>query len=613
MGDAPTQTAATELPRNQSMHRPYPFQDLVLRIRSFFDPRNARVGFRSAFILVLAALVTAHMPVVVGMGYAPWDLEILFSLTFLGGLSLLASVTLHRLRVLLYLFVCFWIYWALDAYLPEEATLAWVPTAMVLVPIDLTADGWSIFQNVSIAALIWVLLNSRVSDNLRAMLVAFSCVWFVGLWMSSDRELLISTQQTSAPSAARDDLPHGFTRATTTSTSTAFHSSDGRLRPVIHFILDEQMSPRALPETIPEYISHKNNNKTVKPHPANLMVSDYLSRGFVYHSHVRSVSSQTHQSLASLMSLEASIDDNNLDSSQKNGFRHEVKNNSYIKELQDLGYTAIIAQNTYLMTCQSERAMNCLNYTFSKTGAVTPNISINASSRIAVLLTHLQRAYSDRKAYHVFAYSRIEAVLNILNIKQNYDYVYYNNPIAALNIIRALGERLESIKPGEAYIMHILMPHFPYMTDTDCRIKDFSDWSSPNRHLASQGASKSPEKIYADYWDQSACTHARIMSIIDKVREESELTPIIFVHGDHGARITGSYEDLANPNSDSVDMLETFLAVFMTDGSSQNSVVGLENAEHQVLQTLFARTFNDARENRTRETPERQRSLANHP
>lgn len=579
----PLQTEDAESPRNQPKPRRWPFQGLPSRLAAFFDPTAAKVGLRGGFFLAFASLVAAHMPVVVGMGYAPWNLEIVLSIALLAALALATSLLLHRVQPLLYLFVCFWIYWALDAYVPNEFPLTWAPALMAIIPVDLTTDQWNILQNTGVAATIWALLLSRASDNWRAMVIAFSCVWFAGLWFSSDRSLLMPTQGATGESVpALNKVQPAVTRS-------GFQTADGRLRPVVHFILDEQMSPRSLPDTLPKGISLKGRRDIDQTHPAHDIVNDYVSRGFTYYSHVRSVSGQTQKSLASLMILNKDPADENLDSTSISDFRHAVKHNNYVSDLQNFGYTVNIIQSSFLMICPESNSQQCLKYSFGKPGAISSNIDINVTSRAMILLTEMQRAYTNRKSYHVEAYPFIERVLESLGFKQSYEFVYYSNPVSALNLIASINDQIASIKPGQAYIFHLLMPHFPYMANIDCSIKPYAEWTSPNRHRTKKAPPIAVEKIYSDYWDQSACTHKKIMEIVDQIKQKSDVDPIIFVHGDHGSRINGTYEDLSNPSSDNIDMLETFLAVYIdseTDG-------GAEYSKLQTLQPLFAHVFND--------------------
>lgn len=563
-----------------------PFQGLHSRLAAFFDPRAAKVGLRGGFLLAFATLVAAHMPVVIGMGYAPWNLEIVLTIALLAGLALATSLLLHRVQPLLYLFVCFWIYWALDAYVPNEFTLIWASSLMAIIPVDLTLDQWNILQNTGVAATIWALLLSRASDNWRAMIIAFSCVWFAGLWFSSDRSLLMPTQSATGESVSQ--AKSAVDKAQPTIARSGFQTADGRLRPIVHFILDEQMSPRSLPETIPHGLSLKGSRDINQTHPAHDIVDDYVSRGFTYYSHVRSVSGQTQKSLASLMSLNNDPADENLGSSSTAGYRHVVKNNNYVSDLQSLGYTVNVIQSTFLMICPESNSKQCSKYSFGKPGVISSNIDIDISSRLVILATEIQRAYSNRKAHHVAAYSFIENKLESLGLEQSYEFIYYSNPLSALNLITEINKQIVSIKPGQAYIFHLLMPHFPYMTNVNCSIKPYAEWTSPNRHRIKGAPPLALEKIYNDYWDQSACIHKKVMEAVDQIKQRSNLAPIIFVHGDHGSRISGTYDDLSNPNPENIDMLETFLAVYIkTEAEGGNEESGL-----QTLQPLFADVFN---------------------
>lgn len=105
--------------------------------------------------------------------------------------------------------------------------------------------------------------------------------------------------------------------------------------------------------------------------------------------------------------------------------------------------------------------------------------------------------------------------------------------IGALETFDRLAERLRHARPGEAYIMHELLPHYPYVMDADCRLKDAADWY--NR----RSAEVSKTVRLAAYFDQLSCTMQRVDMLLDALAASpAGANTIVIVHGDHGSRIT---------------------------------------------------------------------------
>lgn len=549
------------------------------RKTSFSGSASARIGVGSAFVLVLAALCIAHMPAVVVIGYAPWDLEILVTLVTLATVALVAAAALHRIPALLYLFVCFWVYWAIDAYVPDATTTSVAGWLMALTGIDLSLAGWRTATAVGVAAVIWALLLTPRTDSVRAMLIAFAAVWFVGLWMSEERQLLMKQVAAADASGPARAPPTAIVSATLP--AGGFRAPDGRLRPFVHIILDEQMSPRSLSEQIPD------------SHAAGAIIDDYVARGFTYHSRVQSTAAQTHRSLSAMLTMDRTPDSQTVRAAGGSPFQYETVSNTYIEMLLDMGYRLHISQTAWLRICPAASRAECRTYVYGKTGPMTGHIEADVPSRLAILMAQLHRAYGTRGAFEVAAYQALEDQLKLIDFDHDFDDVYYSIPVGALNVLGQAFKEIQAIEPGNAYIVHALLPHFPYMTDDACRIKQSTEWTAPKRHERPNGQGIPVEKIYADYWDQAACAHKLVMALVDEARKQSTVDPIFLVHGDHGARIQASFDEIEGDGM-SDDMRQTFFAAYtgMADELQQRGS-GIEDAAPKELPSLFSRLVGD--------------------
>jgi hypothetical protein len=147
-------------------------------------------------------------------------------------------------------------------------------------------------------------------------------------------------------------------------------------------------------------------------------------------------------------------------------------------------------------------------------------------------------------------------------------------------VVAEAQQGLATIEPGRAFVLHVLVPHFPYMLDQACNLKPVGDWRVPPRY--DKRAKR--DEVYSAYWDQAACADRLAMELVSAV----QATPfgqqaIIIVHGDHGSRIGRD-----TPQASREESLQTFLAV-KTQGST-----GKLHTEEVNLQLQFAEEFRKA-------------------
>jgi hypothetical protein len=162
-----------------------------------------------------------------------------------------------------------------------------------------------------------------------------------------------------------------------------------------------------------------------------------------------------------------------------------------------------------------------------------------------------------------------------------------------MNLFQLLRERLSQIKPGQAYIVHLILPHAPFMLNADCTVKPYRDWSSSLRNSLAPAVPPRLEHLQRDYWDQAACVHRHVMEIIDATRKASDLDPLFVVHGDHGARLDTSHAQLDVHDPQSIDAQRTFLAVRNARPDADN--MGREHETPASLPALLSDVMVDVR------------------
>lgn len=97
--------------------------------------------------------------------------------------------------------------------------------------------------------------------------------------------------------------------------------------------------------------------------------------------------------------------------------------------------------------------------------------------------------------------------------------------------LRELAGTLRSARAGEAYIAHVLIPHYPFAYNSDCSLRRFDQWEPP-------WGRRPIEERWRRYEQQYLCALRRLLEIASAIDEsEASGNAVLIVHGDHGPRI----------------------------------------------------------------------------
>lgn len=478
------------------------------------------------FVLVMMAGI---FPVLRSLGYQNTDTEVLLvmaALSFLGfGIASLVSRCPALERWILSIFV----YWLLDSFLPGRA---------VSTVIGIVGGVVSVF-----------LFNSRFAENARAALVVFCIFWLLGCYAEPARKLLHPIDLGAGKEFAEKQ------------------SASKNLRPIVHFILDEQMSPRTAPETLPE------------GHPAAYEIDHFVKRGFVVHSNVTASSSQTRTSISQTMAYEEKENSTrSIDS-----FENDIVQNKYFEHLNSKGYRISAIISTHLNLCTKHVVDDCRYYGWSTVTTLT-GFEDKKIDRVVMALLALHTTFGDNKSrYHVLAYQIVKEVMKLLKIGPRYKISGFARPVQMFDVNGAIREDLKKLELGDLRFYHILLPHFPYVLSSDCNLNRFPQWAAASRYAVWPVERRF---VYSAYWDQSACAHKQIFEIIDLIKStHGRLDPIIIVHGDHGSRIDG-----ATTSGNSREMLETYFAVYRREFADK----AVEKITPTRLPKIFKQTLDES-------------------
>ena len=218
--------------------------------------------------------------------------------------------------------------------------------------------------------------------------------------------------------------------------------------------------------------------------------------------------------------------------------------NTYFAEMARRGYRIRIYQTDYVDFCHPlgsdafNAIENCVRHPLESLSSLHV-LPMNAAAKakfIAGMYSRLSFALNElRESYLRWASggSGESAAVGAGRLK-----LPRTSPIAAMQLFQRFEQDIEHLEPGQMYFVHLMLPHFPYGFDEECRLLPRPyDWPDHTVRLAEDLAA-SRQKLYGHYLAQVACT----MKLLEQLFERMDAAGLfdgtkIIVHGDHGARV----------------------------------------------------------------------------
>ena len=315
----------------------------------------------------------------------------------------------------------------------------------------------------------------------------------------------------------------------------ATQASNSKLPLVVHLILDEQGSPLAASPAL------------IASGALDRLIAEYIERGFVAHSWVRARSGATDRSLSALFAPPGADEGDNWAKSEGD-FNYMLRRNYHVENLQKRGFEVSVLQSSYFQLCPDQR-VRCHTYPLGTYGHSMVRFDGALGDRLllAVMEMHSEQ-YSTESERYVHFYKPIGDWLVIHGVLPH-KRQFWTTSSMMLDVLDELGHRASTMRPGEAYLIHLLAPHYPYVLDASCNLRDAQYWSVPD--WAAEVFGQSESKLETAYWEQAKCLHSRLLALIDTIdrvvgREKS----VIVLHGDHGSRL---FHRMAHPHLNVLD------------------------------------------------------------
>lgn len=352
-------------------------------------------------------------------------------------------------------------------------------------------------------------LLMRLSDSaVQLIVLVFSIVFIIPELFGAPETIVIERPATQAPATPESPPKYAY----------------------IHLILDEQMSPLISPEKMPADFQPDD------------FFAPYIDNDFKVYGVANSHDSSTVYSLSAIFGLTTSKE--NVDFEPAEG-RHSfgVLDHRLLRGLSDLGYATTVYESTYLGLCGDVASVTCRTFSRISNMQSIQNSGLPLLRRLEMAVLSLYEDY----AFHAKTVMLVEVfAIQYAKVRKApfpTSHGYFARPVGNLGIFRDIADQAREIKPGEAIIAHLFLPHFPYVLDRNCVMEPRSEWGYPLRNSPSIDT----DQTYRTFWEQTVCTSGLINDILAQVEGRDDI--VFIVHGDHGARIFVDTEFANDPDS----------------------------------------------------------------
>jgi hypothetical protein len=333
---------------------------------------------------------------------------------------------------------------------------------------------------------------------------------------------------------------------------------------IVHLILDEHIGIEGIPTDIDGSISTKN-----------LITQFYLKNGFRLFGGAYSHYFRTHINIINMINFADESQPSALTSGRG---PYELLRNEYFKLLSDKKYHIGVLSPGWLNFCSHSPVIihDCIE---TRWGILNnfAKLELPVSQKLKVLYSRYLNQSSIVAAAIYLVVPPLESKFPALasSISQ-WIWAFYpertnTDSLNALADLKLLWSDILSLPHGTILFAHLLLPHYPYVTQSDCSVRPTNRnflWSSRSlfEPTSTTNTIVSRKERYQQYLEQLECLYLRLDDLFDRMRaagiyEDS----IIVLHGDHGSRIVLSEPTLENQltltKQDLVDGFSTLFAM----------------------------------------------------
>ena len=242
-------------------------------------------------------------------------------------------------------------------------------------------------------------------------------------------------------------------------------------------------------------------------------------------------------------------------------FTWRLTHNRLFESLLARGYALRVFQSDYIDLCVTPGNVECDTYSIKDLG-ILQDSPIPASERVSIIVSSCLR-YSSLYLLFRGIYQEVHDRLQPLGIGlPPWTWQYQRvSPVSAMRVTRRVEEELRHARPGRAVVVHLLLPHGPYILDERCRFKPAASWDTRTEFDRTMTA-EARRRLYVEYAAQTRCAYSTLGRLLDAIPESMRADSTVVVHGDHGSRIARHDSEAPRPQLSRADLLDDYSTLF---------------------------------------------------
>ena len=329
----------------------------------------------------------------------------------------------------------------------------------------------------------------------------------------------------------------------------------------IHIILDEHQGIEGIPTSIDGGAELKKSLKAF-----------FEEQGFRLFGKAYSNTNETRVSLSRMLNMNPFSED--FVRRGSGGFKWEVPRPAFFEGLRKQGYRVNVYQSDNTNFCANGDGAVSRCHTYAVT-------SIKHLEEAPLSLTGKLRVILSIFVEPSYSYKIVRRLYRLLNLKSGSGLPEWTwersrvTPISGFLALEKLRGDLLSASRGDYYFAHVVTPHFPYIFDGQCRMREPAQWLRRygnwrvRWNQPEPATANTPETRrlrYQRYFEQTRCLYARLTGMFAALKQLPWFADaIIILQSDHGSRITLHDPDSGRstplPAADRIDSHATLFAI----------------------------------------------------
>jgi hypothetical protein len=327
-----------------------------------------------------------------------------------------------------------------------------------------------------------------------------------------------------------------------------------RLPTIVHIILDEHIGI----EGIPVEVRYGRETKS-------LLKSFFPSYGFRLFGRAYSRYEMTRDSIPHTLNYptrphgRALVDGNEP---------FVLRANKYFEEIHEAGYAIHAFQTKFIDLCRPIAHILTTCYTEDHGLKILEEGQYSLMDRSILLYQEYARLSVVNRAFYTF-----NSDMRALAARNHWKWpdlwlAGVGMPMAdSMHLMSVLSDQVAHSAPGEFLFAHLMLPHYPYMYDTECKARN---WKKIERAFDARplppNTTELREQRYTLYLEQVQCVMRKLRDMFEKWQKAGVYENLlIIIHGDHGPRIYRHRPEVSNLEemliSDYADAFSTLLAI----------------------------------------------------